>query len=48
MALNYISEGGTGVPRVKILFQKLVPSENPVYEHFLLRRILRHSIQRVS
>lgn len=48
MALNYISKGGTGVPRVKILLQDLVTSEIPVYERFFLQRIVRHSTQRAS
>lgn len=44
MALNCISEGGTGVRRVKILSQDLVTSEIPVYERFLPRRAVRPSI----
>lgn len=44
MALNCISEGGTGVRRVKILSQDLVTSEIPVYERFLPRRTVRPSI----
>lgn len=44
MALNCISEGGTGVRRVKILSQDLVTSEIPVYERFLPRRTVRLSI----
>lgn len=36
MALNYISKGGTGVLRVKILLQDLVTSEIPVYERSFL------------
>lgn len=46
MALNYISKGGTGVLRVKILLQDLVTSEIPVYERFFLQRLVKHSIQR--
>lgn len=48
MALNYISKGGTGVLRVKILLQYLVTSEIPVYERFFLQGIVRHSIRRAS
>lgn len=48
MALNCISEGGTGVRRVKILSQDLVTSEIPVYEHFLPRRAVRPSFRRAS
>lgn len=48
MALNCISEGGTGVLRVKILSRDLVTSEIPVYERFLPRRTVRPSVRGAS